>query len=393
MHGDLLDLVLLAAIVVFAVSGYRQGFITGVLSLIGFVGGGVLGTRLASPIANGLSSLPRPAVGLVVVFLLASFGQFLATAAGSAVRRRVTWTPLRRLDSVAGAALSVVPVLFIAWLLGRAVLRTSYAPLVRQVDDSRILSAVDQVVPTSVSEWFAAFFRLVQRGGFPALFGGIGQERLIPVAPPNPALLADPGVQRAAADVVKVIGLAPACSRRIEGSGFVFAPQHIMTNAHVVAGVTNPHVLVPGGGEYPARVVLYDPRTDVAVLYVPGLTNAPLSFAGPVGTGASAVVAGYPEDGPFTVDPARVRVRERVTGPDIYADAQVTREVYALRALVRPGNSGGPMLSPAGAVDGVVFAAATTDPNTGYALTAGQVLPDARAGAAATAAVSTQGCD
>ncbi|MHB8452673.1 MAG: MarP family serine protease, partial [Mycobacteriales bacterium] len=384
MHGDLLDLVLLAALAVAAVSGYRQGFIVGLLSLVGFLGAGILGTRIAVPVSHLLSSLPPSAVGLAVVFLMASLGQLLASAVGIALRRRVTWLAARRLDAVAGGVLSIVPVLFIAWLLGRAVVRTSYTTLVRQVDNSEILTTLDRAIPPAVPEWFASFFRLVERNGFPALFSGIGTERLIPVAPPNPAVLSSAGLRAAAPDIVKIVGIAPSCSRRIEGSGFLYAPGHILTNAHVVAGVRAPTVQVPGGGTFQAEVVLYDPQTDIAVLWVPQLNRSPLKFAGPVDTGASAIVAGYPEDGPFNAVPARVRVREEVRGPDIYQNRQVTRQVYALRATVQPGNSGGPLLSPSGGVYGVVFAASTTDPQTGYALTAAQVASDAQSGSSAT---------
>jgi S1-C subfamily serine protease len=149
----------------------------------------------------------------------------------------------------------------------------------------------------------------------------------------------------------------------------------------------------PGGEVLPARVVLYDPNRDVAVLYVPGLARPPLAFNGPVPTGADAVVAGYPLDGPLTATPARIAGDQEVTGPNIYANRQVTREVYTLRARVREGNSGGPLLSPSGRVDGVVFAASVELPDVGYALTAREVASDARAGAMATRAVSTQGCD
>jgi S1-C subfamily serine protease len=393
MHLDLLDGLLAIAIVLFALAGYRRGFAVGVLALVGFVGGGIAGTRLAIPIANGLSSLPRSAVGLVVVLLMATLGQAIASVLGGAVRRRLSWRPLRAADSMAGAVLSIIPVLFLAWLLGRAVLRTPYQALVRQVQGSQILTAVNTAIPGSVDGWFADFFHLVESDAFPALFAGTGADRLIPVAAPNPALVHNPKILAAAASVVKVVGLAPECARRIEGSGFIYAAQHVLTNAHVVAGVGRPTIQVPGGGNYTATVVLYDPKTDIAVLDVPGLTGRLLRFAGAVGTGASAVVAGYPEDGPFAAESARVRIREEVTGPDIYGSAQVTREVYALRSLVRPGNSGGPLLSTTGGVYGVVFAAATGDPTTGYALTAAQVRRDAAAGADRTVSVSTDGCD
>jgi len=143
----------------------------------------------------------------------------------------------------------------------------------------------------------------------------------------------------------------------------------------------------------PARVVLFDADRDVAVLAVPGLGRPALAFAGVAASNDSAVVAGYPLGGPFTAVAARVRSREQVRGPNIYQDRTVTREVYALRAVVRPGNSGGPLLAPDGSVYGVVFAAAVDDPQTGYALTGAEVAADARTGATATTPVGTRGCD
>jgi S1-C subfamily serine protease len=190
-----------------------------------------------------------------------------------------------------------------------------------------------------------------------------------------------------------VTGVARSCSRRLEGTAFVYAPEHLMTNAHVVAGVRTPRVEVSRGDVRDAKVVLYDPGRDIAVLYVRGLKLAPLRFAGEAKSGDTAVVVGYPEDGPFTAVSARVRERITAVGRDIYDRRDVRRDVYALRTKVRPGNSGGPLLAPDGRVIGVIFAAAADDPSTGYALTAREVAKDATDGARATGDVSTQGCD
>jgi S1-C subfamily serine protease len=200
-------------------------------------------------------------------------------------------------------------------------------------------------------------------------------------------------IRVAGASIVKITGTAPSCHRAIEGTGFVFATDRVMTNAHVLAGVGNPHVTAPGGNTLAAKVVLYDPNRDIAVLSVPGLNRRPLDIAGPAASGAAAVVAGYPENGPFTALPARIAARTKVTGPNIYQDRTVSRQVYTVRARVRPGNSGGPLLSPAGQVYGVVFAASVDQSEVGYVLTAAEVAPDLQAGRTATAAVSTQGCD
>jgi S1-C subfamily serine protease len=123
--------------------------------------------------------------------------------------------------------------------------------------------------------------------------------------------------------------VAPACSRKIEGSGFVIAPGRVMTNAHVVAGVKQgPYVRTLSGRVLDATVVLYDPSRDVAVLSVPGLRARPLQFAGAAANGASAIVVGYPLDRNLTAVAARVAAAERVTGPNIYQTASVTRSFY-----------------------------------------------------------------
>jgi S1-C subfamily serine protease len=391
---DALDVVLLVAALLFAFSGYRQGFVVGVLSFVGFFGGGVLGARAAPSVAESgfLVDLPRPAVGLGVVLLAATVGQLLATLIGAALRNRLTWRPARALDAVGGAVVSVVSLLLVAWLIGTAVASSSITALASQVRRSVVLQTVDDVVPAEGQRFFASFRRLIDDRGFPEVFGGLAPTEVVEVEPPDPAVAGSGAVEAARPSVLKITGVAKDCRRRIEGTGFVYAPERVMTNAHVVAGVDAPQVQV-GDGTLDARVVLFDAGRDVAVLAVPGLDRPPLAFAGAAGSGASAIVVGYPQDGPFRADAARVRGTQRARGPDIYQERTVVREIYALRGLVRPGNSGGPLLDPAGRVYGVIFAAAADDEQTGYALTAAEVSESARTGAAATEAVDTRTCD
>jgi S1-C subfamily serine protease len=394
-----LDLILLVFIAAFAVSGYRQGFIVGVLSFAGFIGGGAIGAAFGPGISRALShSLTGQAVTAVVVLIVAAVvGMTLGSTIGVAVRSRLTWRPAALVDAIGGAAVGGLSFLLIAWFFGSATAYSSlpsiFPTLSRQVNNSAILRGVDKLMPAAANGAFSDFRRVLESGPYAQVFGALGAEIPLAVPPPNTAVLNSPGLAAARGSIVKVMGVAPSCSERIEGSGFVYAPDHVLTNAHVVAGVTEGPDVFTSGGELPAQVVLYDPQRDVAVLYVPGLDVTPLSFAGQAADGADAIVAGYPEDGPFNAQAARIGAVEEATGPDIYQNAEVTRQIYAIRSLVLPGNSGGPLLTPGGNVYGVVFAAATSVPDTGYALTAAEVAGDASSGADATAGVSTEGCD
>jgi S1-C subfamily serine protease len=286
-------------------------------------------------------------------------------------------------------------VLLIAWVVG-SVLNGSPFPVVdQQVNNSLALQTLDKVMPTPARTMFSDFRRLLaENSTYAQVFSGIGAERILAIPAPDPNVLASPGFRAAQDRVVRVQGVAPSCHRSIEGSGFVISRDHIMTNAHVVAGVTQHQTVSAGHRTLPATVVFYDPQVDVAVLYVPGLNLSPLRFAGQARPGDNAVVAGFPLDAQslHTV-PARIGGIQNAQGPNIYQTSTVTRQIYEIRAVVESGNSGGPLLSPEGTVDGVVFAAAVGVSNTGFALTAAQVSADARAGEQSTTAVSTMGCD
>lgn len=395
MRDHILDLILLVLIVLFALSGYRQGFIVGVLSFIGFVGGGVLGMLVAPPLAKAVVDGPaqRALLAIVIAFLAATLGQLLASSIGSSVRSRVTWDSARSVDAVGGAFVSAIALLVVAWFIGSAVSNSPFEALRTQVKHSTVLKAIDGVMPDQSDTWFSTFRGFVSKTDFPQVFGGLGGESVVNVAPPDPKVLTTPQLVAARRSVVKIVGTAPECRMRIEGSGFVYAPEHVMTNAHVVAGVKQSlTVYALGGGQYTAKVVLYDYKRDIAVLDVPGLPLRSLTFDNSAHTGDSAVVAGYPKNHPFRAVAARVRAKQKARGADIYHSSQVTREIYSVRGLVEQGNSGGPLLSNKGNVYGVVFAAAVDNKDTGYALTADEVKSDADAARDATANQSTEGC-
>ena len=282
MHGDLLDLVLIVIAVGFAVSGYRQGFIVGTLSFVGFVGGAVLGAQFGPSISHAIvgGQTQQDVVAVVLLISAAIIGQFVASSIGAYLRQSMTSPSSTTLDAIGGAAVSVLSMLLTAWAIASVLTASSFQGVVSQVNDSAVLTTMDKIMPSQAKTMFGDFRRLLATGPFPQVFSGIGAAHLFAISAPDPAVLNSPGYQAAVSRVVKVQGTALSCDRLIEGSGFVFAPDHVMTNAHVVAGVTQgPTVTTPSGRTVQAQVVLYDPQVDIAVLYVPGLNLSPLQFS------------------------------------------------------------------------------------------------------------------
>lgn len=388
------DLVVLLLAVAFALGGYRQGLISSALSFVGFVGGAAIGTQLATPIATNVAhGRTQTVVAVAVVLGCALGGQLITVPLGAALRDRLVWSPARAVDSVLGAVTSALTLLIVAWMIATPLASSPYPDVSAAVRRSDVIKGVDDAMPSPLRNVYNSLRDVIDRSEFPAVFGPLDPTKVAPVQAPDPRLLQSPVVQQVHPSIVKVNGLAPSCSRRIEGSGFVYAPGRVMTNAHVVAGTDSVSVEVDGT-ERAATVVVYDENRDVAVLAVAGMQAPPLSFARAVADrGDDAIIAGYPGDGPFFVGAARIRQRENIRGPNIYQSHQVTRDVYTVRGDVRSGNSGGPLLSPNGRVYGVIFAAAVDQSDTGFALTAAEVSGDAQAGTQAGSAVSTGVCD
>jgi S1-C subfamily serine protease len=392
-----LDLILLVVVAAFAVSGYRQGFIVGILSFFGFVGGALLGAEFGPSISRALvgGQTQQDVIAVVLLVSFAVIGQFIASSIGAAMRSTVTWHSATVLDSVGGSLVSVMSVLLIAWVVGSVLIESPFPVVDTQVNNSLTLQTLDKFMPSPAKTMFSDFRRLLASNStYAQVFSGIGAERILAIPAPDPSVVDSRGVQAASASVVRVQGVAQSCHRSIEGSGFVISRDHVLTNAHVVAGVTSRETVTTDHGDLSGTVVYYDPQVDVAVLYVPGLNLTPLQFAGPASPGDDAVVAGYPLDATsLNLAPARIGGVQNAQGPNIYETSTVTRQIYEIRAVVKSGNSGGPLLSPAGTVDGVVFAAAVGESDTGFALTAAEVSADASAGAQLTTAVSTGACD
>lgn len=394
---NVLDWIIVAAAIAYGIGGYRSGAVVGLFSLIGFFGGAAIGAQLAQPlgtrVAGGRAEVP---VAIFCVLVLATIGQLLGVwAAGQVKSRVVVHEQVRALDSGVGALLGVMSVLLVAWMVAVPLARSPYPRLASEASHSAIVRQVNGVVPGDFRSLYQSLRDYLDRSGFPPVFGDLPATSVVAVPPP-PANLS-PAVQHtvrvAQRSVVKIYGQAPQCGRAIEGSGFVYARHHVLTNAHVVAGTSQVEIQLSADQHLSATVVFYDPQRDVAVLNVPDLDAAPLPFATQdAKTGDPALVLGYPENGPLAVRSARVRSKSTVSGDDIYGNGNVHRSIYAIRAVVRSGNSGGPLLADNGTVLGMVFATALDASDTGFALADDEIRGEAQQERTATSPVSTQGC-
>jgi S1-C subfamily serine protease len=386
-----LDWVLILVVLLYAVSGYWQGFVTGAFATVGLLLGGLVGVWLA-PEALG-DATPSILVSLAAIFIVivcASLGQAVFQLVGTRIRDHITWQPVRALDAVGGAVLSAVAALLVAWALGVALSGSGLQGITPMVRGSKVLAEVDSILPDSAGSRLSAFNDVVGTTFFPRYLEPFAPERIVAVPPGPRRMLADPDVTRAEAGVVRVRSTND-CGQGIEGSGFVYAPDRVMTNAHVVAGVSEP-VIDVNGTSVSGHVVYYDPQVDVAVIAVPSGSVQPLRFANEATPAEAVAILGFPQNGPYDVQAGRIRADQRLRSPDIYGGGTVIREVLSLRGLIRPGNSGGPVVDSAGHVVGVVFAASVTSSDTGYALSWQQVEEAAAAGRISSRTVSTQGC-
>lgn len=397
MSGSLwVDLVIVVVALLAGMSGYRQGAVASALAFFGVVLGAVAGILLAPIIMERVDDQRlRLLIGILLIILLVVIGEVAGMVLGRAVRSSIHSPGLRRVDSWVGSALQVVAIVIAAWLLAFPLRSSDQLQIASAVDNSRIIQTVDRVAPQWVRDLPNEFTDLVESSGLKEVIGPFGQTSVATVDAPDPTLVDQPGVQSARRSVIKITGVAHSCGQALEGSGFVVSPERVMTNAHVVAGTDTVSVQTVGGRTLDASVVWFNPRNDIAVLDVPGLKAPALKFAtDEATTGDDAIALGYPENGPFTVTPLRVRNVVDLRGSDIFqSPEQVEREVYTVRGDIRSGNSGGPMISPNGDVLGVVFGAAQ-DPtdDTGFVLTAQQVRKDLAASEQNDTVVSTEQC-
>ncbi|HEX4102349.1 MAG: MarP family serine protease [Pseudonocardiaceae bacterium] len=389
------DVLVLMLALLAGVSGARQGMVTAGASFIGVLAGAVIGVRIApSLIERYQSPEVRVALGVSIVIVLIAIGETLGVLLGRAVQRRIDAEVLRQMDSFLGAVVQGIAALVVAWLVALPLSKSSvYTGLTGAVRDSSVLRLVDTVMPNVLRELPSELTRLLDVSGFPDVLAPFSPTPITDVGPADPVLLNSPVVRQAKASVLKVRGRARSCSRALEGSGFVVAPQRVITNAHVVAGTDQVQVEISPNNTLDAEVVSYDPEVDVAILRVPGLRAPVLPLAPkPAISGLSGLVLGYPLDGPYTASAARVRDRIHLRGPDIYNASTVVRNVYTVRAVVRSGNSGGPLLDGSGQVLGLVFGAAVDNDETGFVLADDEIADQVNTATSRTTEVSTGSC-
>ncbi|QDZ16023.1 MarP family serine protease [Humibacter ginsenosidimutans] len=372
------DIVLALAAVAAIAVGWHRGALVTALSMVGLIVGLWIGLLLAPAIVDLLfpnahgSLIARTVVAAAVVLVCGAVLYGVATGLATSLRNRVDRRKaLNGIDAAGGAVVGLVAWAAVVWLVAGFVQSSSIYPASEMASASRIVTVLDDIAPMSPATALGALDEALGSAGLPEVFSGT--ETIPQTAAPDATIPA--AVTAESASVVKVEAIQASCSMESSGSGWVEAHGVVVTNAHVVAGASSVQVIGQDDRIYDATVVAFDSQRDVAVLRVPDLQAPVLRQGSSLVAGAPAVVAGYPGGGPYTLGSARVRAELEAAGTDIYQRNAVVRDVYSLRAVVRPGNSGGPLFDDSGEVVGMVFARSTTDADTGYALTLAELQP------------------
>ncbi|AJK67868.1 MarP family serine protease [Corynebacterium marinum] len=389
----LVDGLILLAVLLAIATGWRQGAFASVLSTVGVVAGLIIGAALAPPVMQLTDSVAlRFLLGLGTIIMLVGLGNLVGGVLGSSVRDRMRMRASQTVDSAIGSVFTAAATLIVVWLISIPLATGLSGPVSQGIRNSEILGFVDRNTPPGLEQLPARVTVLLNDSGLPPLFSPFDEPPAREVAAPNIQIDDYALVEEVRPSVIHIQGDSSECLRRLMGSGFVTAPDYVVTNAHVVAG-TETVRLDTVLGVRDAEVVYYNPAVDVAVLHSPGLGLPAVPWAEvPAVSGDDAVVMGFPESGPFEAAPARIRDKLLIAGPDIYAAGRVEREAYTVRGTIRQGNSGGPLLDTEGRVLGVVFGASVDQTDTGYAVTAAEVQRQIGDVTSLVSPVDTQGC-
>ncbi|KQV05947.1 MarP family serine protease [Leifsonia sp. Root112D2] len=385
-----LDIVLLLILVGYLLHGLRRGLLLSLGGILGIAAGAVAAFFVVPLVVAGVADDAwRVPLVLLVALILLGVGHALGSAVGRILRRGVDRTPLRIVDRIAGGVIDVVVAALLMSMLAFGLGSLGVPILSTAIGSSAVLQSINRLTPQPVQLGLAQLRALVVQDA-----SGRVLDVASPYAPSTPPNIntGSPQLIAAAQSVVKVTGVAYACSQTQSGSGFVVAPGRIITNAHVVAGVTQPVVQASDGSTVTGEVVYFDPAHDLAVIKADALTTRPLALAGSLKEGDKAVFDGYPLGGPFQSNPAAVRGVATAAVQDIYKQSATPLQIYSLAARVQQGNSGGPLLTLSGKVAGVIFAKSADGKAIGYALTNQELAPVAAKARAATTPVAAGHC-
>lgn len=387
------DGLIIVAVIAALFAGWRQGAFSSILSTIGVVAGLICGAALAPTVMGMTDAVAlRLLLGIGVVILLVGVGNIVGGILGGALRDQIRWKTTMRLDSAVGSVFQALATLIVAWLVAIPLASGLSGPVADGVRDSKVLGFVDENTPSALATLPSKISAMLNESGLPPLVSPFTQSGSTSVEAPAIKVENTALVEQLRPSVIHVMGESERCARRLMGSGFVIDSNHVITNAHVVAG-TSVVRLDTVAGVYDSEVVYYNPGLDIAVLKSDGINLPALKWAAKEAeSGEEAIVMGFPESGPFEAAPARIADRIAISGPDIYATGRVERESYTARGTIRPGNSGGPIVDNNGDVLGVVFGSSVDTTDIGYALTAKEVQNALGDIAALNTPVDTQEC-
>ncbi|PWH07915.1 serine protease [Brachybacterium endophyticum] len=372
----IVDLVIVLILLGALVSGLRSGFAATLGALLGLAVGAAAAIWVLPHVSGAVEPPWRaPAViGALLVLLLV--GWSLGSSIGGLVRRGADRLHLRVVERVLGGALGLLVGLVVVSLGGSSLASAGIAGISPAVASSHAMKTVERATPEPVGQTFAQLRQRVV-GELPMPVITSPPEGLdIPsgASTAAPVDLGDPALETAAQSVARISGPTRGCGTISSGSGFVVQDDRIITNAHVVAGVEDPMVELPGESAREGKVVYFDPSDDIAVISA-DVDAPPLKLTDTLPDGTSAAIQGYPHGGPFRSSTARVKASGQAEVHDSEDAAPTDRDIYVLDADVQPGNSGGPLLSEDGGVAGLVFARGDSDGQTAYALTNAELLP------------------
>ena len=392
MSGSVvLDVFLFLVLIGYVLYGFSTGLVRSLSAIVGIVAG-AFAAILVIPLLSSWIPVPqvRVVASIVLVFVLLAAGHYVGMLVGGLLGRGVRASGLRIIDRVLGAVLSGVVAAVVVSVVASSIGSLGVPFLSPLIASSGVLRTIDSYTPDPAKALIAQLRSVVTQQGVPGIVAALGGPTTAPEIPSTSTTSA--ALDRAAQSVVRIVGNAYACGQSQSGSGFVVSTDRVVTNAHVVAGVTEPVVEVPGEASRPGRVVYFDPENDLAVIAVEGLPAAPLRLTGTLSAGDTAVTDGYPLGGPFSSGAAKVI---SVTSPrvdNIYGTGSTSREIYTLAADVQEGDSGGPVLTRTGRVAGVVFARSENTDNIGYAMTPAALAPVAADASTMKKAVSSGNC-